>query len=122
MVDLQIDSSRQINLNRLYCRPVKSYLTGVLDHANSGGIQTDVKSVQDVDHKLPHGLKLMRPNTARAVNKEDQVHWTGLTLVFGTWKEMRSLLNECFQSHLGILHDLYVQTNTFKYICTPGKL
>lgn len=88
------------------------HLAGVLDHAHSGGVQSDVQSVQDVDHELPHGLKLMRPNTAGAVNQEDQVHRTGLTLLVGTWKDMRSLHNQCFRPHLyicRIFNDLYVQ-------------
>lgn len=90
------------------------YLAGVLDHAHSGGVQSNVQSVQDVDHKLPHGLKLVRPNTARAVDKEDQVHRTRLTLVVGTWKDITSLFIQCFQPPLQvscILRDLHVQIN-----------
>lgn len=63
------------------------YLAGVLDHAHSGRVQSDVQSVQDVNHELPHGLKLVRPDAAGAVDEEDQVHRTGLALVVGTWKD-----------------------------------
>lgn len=63
-----------------------SYLAGVLDHSDSGGVESNIQSVKDVDHKLPHGFKLMWPNAAGAVNEEDQIHWTGLTLLLRSWE------------------------------------
>lgn len=63
------------------------YLAGVLNHSHSGGVESDVQSVQDVNHELPHGLKLMWPDAAGAVDEEDQIHRTGLTFLLRTWKE-----------------------------------
>lgn len=60
------------------------YLAGVLNHSHSGGIESDVQGVKDVDHELPHGLKLVWPDTARAVDEEDQIHWTRLTFLLRT--------------------------------------
>lgn len=68
------------------------YLAGVLNHSHSGGVEADVQSVEDVDHELPHGLELVRPNAAGAVDEEDQVHRTRLTLLVWTWKKKREHL------------------------------
>lgn len=64
-----------------------THLAGVLNHSHPGGVGPDVQCVEDVNHELPHGLKLMRPNTARAVDDEDQIHWTRLAFLFATWGE-----------------------------------
>jgi len=63
------------------------YLAGVLDHAHPGGVEADVQRAEDVDHELPHGLELVRPDAARAVDEEDQVHRAGLALLLRTWRE-----------------------------------
>lgn len=63
------------------------YLAGVLNHSHSGGVQSDVQSGQDVDHELPHGLKLMWPDAAGAVDEEDQIHRAGLTFLLRTWRK-----------------------------------
>lgn len=63
------------------------YLAGVLNHSHSGGVESDVQSVKDVNHELPHGLKLMRPNAAGAVDEEDQIHRTRLTFLLRTWRK-----------------------------------
>lgn len=47
------------------------YLTGILNNSHSGGIQSNIQGVNDVNHKLPHGLKLMWSNAAGAVDEED---------------------------------------------------
>lgn len=60
------------------------YLTGVLNHPHSGGVGSDVQRVEDVDHELPHGLKLVWPDAARAVNQENQIHRARLTLLVAT--------------------------------------
>jgi len=60
------------------------HLAGVLNNSHSGGVESNVQRVKDVNHELPHGLKLMWSDTAGAVNKEDQIHWTRLTLLFRT--------------------------------------
>lgn len=62
------------------------YLTGVLNHSDSGGVGSNIQSVKDVDHKLPHGLKLVWPDAAGAVDEEDQIHRTRLTLLLRTWE------------------------------------
>lgn len=62
------------------------YLAGVLHHSYSGGVKSNVEGVEDVDHKLSHGLKLMWPHAARAVDEEDQIHWTRLTLLLRTFE------------------------------------
>ena len=59
----------------------ETHLAGVLDDPDPSGVGPDVQRVQDVDHELPHGLKLVRTNAARAVDDEDQVHRAGLTLL-----------------------------------------
>lgn len=63
-----------------------SYLAGVLNHAHSGGVEADVQSVEDVDHELPHGLKLVWPHAAGAVDEEDQIHRTGLAFLLRNWE------------------------------------
>ena len=62
------------------------YLAGVLNHSDSGVVESNIQSVKDVNHKLPHGLKLMWPNAAGAVDEEDQIHWTRLTFLLRTWE------------------------------------
>lgn len=60
------------------------YLAGVLDHSYSGGVESNIEGVQNVDHELSHGLKLMWPDAAGAVDEEDQIHRTRLTLLLRT--------------------------------------
>lgn len=52
------------------------YLAGVLNNPHSGGVQSDIQRVQDVNHELPHGLKLVWPHATGAVDEEDQIHRT----------------------------------------------
>ncbi len=63
------------------------YLAGVLNHSHSGGVESDVQGVKNVDHELPHGLKLMWPNAAGAVDEEDQIHRSRLTFLVRTWEK-----------------------------------
>lgn len=63
------------------------YLAGVLNHSHSGGVESNVQGVKDVDHELPHGLKLVWPDAARAVDEEDQIHRARLTFLVGTWEK-----------------------------------
>lgn len=63
------------------------YLAGVLNHSHSGGVRSNIQSVQNVDHELPHGLKLVWPDASGAVDKEDQIHWTGLTFLLRAWEK-----------------------------------
>lgn len=63
------------------------YLAGVLNHSHSGGVGSNIQGVEDVNHELPHGLKLMWPNAAGAVDEEDQVHGTRLTFLLRTWEK-----------------------------------
>lgn len=67
------------------------YLAGVLDNSHSGGVRPDIQRVQDVNHELPHGLELVRPHAAGAVDQEDQIHRTRLTFLLWTWKKLCTL-------------------------------
>lgn len=60
------------------------YLAGVLNHSHPGGVESNVQGAEDVDHELPHGLELMWPDASGAVDEEDQIHRTGLTLLLRT--------------------------------------
>lgn len=72
------------------------YLAGVLNYSHSGGIEPNVQSVEDIDHELPHGLKLMWPNAAGAVDKEDQIHRSRLTFLVMTWKKEEKQITRGF--------------------------
>lgn len=67
----------------------RPYLAGVLDHTHSGGVQPDVQRAEDVDHELPHGLELVRPDAAGAVDEEDQVHRARRALLLRTWRRSK---------------------------------